>query len=297
MGTSFDLYFEGDVIAGSFIKYSDIPALDETEQLRLMKSWFIEHYDLSISTKENCEYDKDRIIDPYTKLMNKFCRYIDPDLIARLTVELIDVSQIWVEPLDESDYSIDTSTSPFDLFNESIDRLYELLSAQKGYKSPEVEQHFYGLIHSSAFTSLETYLLSTFTKVVFSTDEVLKDFITKQTKYTPPKYDVADLLTGSEHIQECVDKVKKDFRRSLINLSWHNPQEVLNRFAMLGIKVEVDIDKLKNIANIRHDIVHRNGVDMDGVSIHISPDDLDDTLGVIGNLVERIEWAVNDPFY
>lgn len=296
MGTSFDLYFEGDVIAGSFIKYDDIYDLNEQEQYSLMKSWFLENFDLAGSNKSSCEYDKDRVIDPQPNLMEKFGQYVDHDTIYDLSVELTDVGQIWINAFDEIDCSIDTNPYPFDLFKESIERLYELLSSQKCYKSHEVEQHFYGLIHSSAFTSLETYLLSTFTKVVFRTDDVLKQFITKQTKYTPPKYDIGDLLTGPEHIQECINKVKRDFKRSLHGLSWHNPQEVSNRFAMLDVKVDFDIETLKYIASIRHDIVHRNGVDIEGAPVYISSDDLDDTLTAIRNLVERIEWATDIPF-
>ncbi|GAA0464123.1 hypothetical protein GCM10009412_39800 [Aeromonas salmonicida subsp. achromogenes] len=75
---------------------------------------------------------------------------------------------------------------------------------------------------------------------------------------------------------------------SILKLSWHKIEEVFNRFMMVDIKFEFDLSKMDSIAGTRHDIVHRNGVNGEGIPTYISGDELGETRQVIRDFAAHV---------
>ncbi|CAJ1790220.1 TPA: HEPN domain-containing protein [Aeromonas salmonicida subsp. salmonicida] len=277
-------------IDGRYVFMDEIADMDRNDQLDRMDVWLNENYTYVESTSPLMSLMNSEKISLFDVLKDAFHPWIHEDVIRELAEELeYHNSGIWVsfgDPFEPWDMKV--PKNPYEQFIESMDRIDELVESQQTFRSHSIQQHFRGLIHSSVYTTLETFTVEIFLKRVFSSDSVMGRYLAKQKHYAPPKFDIHDLLNGDGHIVCCIDGVKRDLMSSILKLSWHKIEEVFNRFMMVDIKFEFDLSKMDSIAGTRHDIVHRNGVNGEGIPTYISGDELGETRQVIRDFAAHV---------
>ncbi|HHQ4629261.1 HEPN domain-containing protein [Aeromonas hydrophila] len=278
------------MIDGRYVFMDEIADMDRNEQIDKMDVWLNENYTYVESSSPLISLMNSEKISLFDVLKDAFHPWVDEDVIREVAEELeYHNSGIWVffgDPFEPWDIKV--PRNPYEQFLESMDRIDELVESQQTFRSHSIQQHFRGLIHSSVYTTLETFTVGVFLKRVFSSDSVMGRYLAKQKHYAPPKFDIHDLLNGDGHIACCIDQVRHDLKLSILKLSWHKIGEVFNRFMMVDIKFEFDLSKMDSIADIRHDIVHRNGADGEGVPTYISGDGLDETRQMIRDFAAHV---------
>jgi hypothetical protein len=277
-------------IDGRYVFMDEIADMDTMAQIDRMDVWLNENYTYIEPKSPLMMFFGGDGINLFDILNGSFYPWVSDNVIREAAESLEEFNPgIWVPAFDGYDMWDDTlPRNPYEKFLESMDRIDELVQSQQTFTSHSIQQHFRGLIHSSVYTTLETFTVEVFLKRVFSSDFVMGEYISKQKHYEPPKFDIHDLISFEGHILDCVDRVKRDLKLSILKLSWHKIGEVFNRFRMVDIKFNFDLSKLDSIADIRHDIVHRNGTNGDGVPTYISGEALDETIQVIRNFAAHV---------
>lgn len=279
------------MIDGRYVFLDDIAAMDRNEQIERMDVWLNEKYTYVESTSPLMTLMKSEKISLFDVLKASFHPWVHEDVIHE-AAEALEThnSGMWVWFADQFEmWDMNVPRNPYEKFLESMDRINELVQSQQTFSSHSIQQHFRGLIHSSVYTTLETFTVEIFLKRVFSSDSVMGRYLAKQNHYEPPKFDIHDLIAGDGHIVCCIDQVRNDLKLSILKLSWHKIGEVFNRFRMVDIKFNFNLSKMDSIAETRHDIVHRNGADkVKGIPTYITGDGLDETIQMIRDFAAHV---------
>jgi hypothetical protein len=282
------------MIDGRYVFMDDLKRMGHGEQYGLMKTWFEENYD-SLSVKSVAfRLLKPTPVYPENELLDAFGSSVPSFLIEELASDLEQTDLVWFDIIEyvhmEDLYS---SEDPSIEFYNSLTKNEEIIEINRSvdYITSDVAAHMNALLHTSIFSSLEKFLVSTFISVVFSTDRKLSSFISIQSRppYKSPQYSIIDILNGPEYINSCIDDYKRGLKGHIAkNLSWHSMKDVLIRFDSVGIELDFDITELERLIEIRHGLVHRDGYNSEGKAIRISGDELEATIREVVSFVELV---------
>lgn len=282
------------MIDGRYVFMDEIIRMHYDEQYDLMRTWFMENHE-SMSTRTVLfKLLKPTIVEPGEVLCDTFGDLIKRSVIEELASDLEEVDSVWIEPFDYDHIDdLFSNADPSIEFYNSTTKIEEIIENNQShdYITIDVAEYMNGLLHTSIFSSLEKFLVSTFINVVFSTDERLSSFIAVQSRnpYKSPQYSIIELLKGSNYINERIEEYKRGLKGHIAkNLSWHSMKEVLIRFNSVGIELDFDITELERHIEIRHGIVHRDGYTSDGEAIRISGDQLEATIKEVMGFVELV---------
>lgn len=201
-------------------------------------------------------------------------------------VDNVSVDEEYAE--DESDYEnyvFDLTPEQISTVLDEVDRL-SVLSKEFLYR-----QLFAGTI-----TSMEAFLSSTLIRAVLSSEENKRKFVEKYLPYR-------DEQISFSSIYQRMEKMDVTIQDTLRSLMYHNLGKIKPIYKdVLDIDLG-DISEIMKAVQIRHDIVHRSGIDNDGNLHSISRDDVIKLVESVSSLMSRVSSnlplapdSAEDPF-
>lgn len=197
-------------------------------------------------------------------------------------VELVyDVAQEPEEEWDDSWEYVEPST--FDEFNATIIELRGMLHSGLALSSGT----FLKMVDAFAVTAMEAYLSGTLIKKVKENDDYLLNAAEKIKEIRDEKMNLHEVVKNP-------DQAKNRILENLYELMYHNLRKIKGIYEdVFGIKINYPLKDLIAIVRRRHDIVHRNGKDKDGVEIILSATMVEQDIDVISSFVKKINDLIN----
>lgn len=148
------------------------------------------------------------------------------------------------------------------------------------------------LLYANAITYLETYLFETLKSQVFQNENSLRNFVEKYEPFNNEdsfKYRLANIFQVKDNLKSHVEK-------ELNGLLYHNLPKIKNIYRTI---LDIDLGEIKECCKavkIRHDIIHRNGKDIEGKEHEITKEDVSRILNHVNKIKESIENQINPLF-
>jgi hypothetical protein len=270
----------------------DIEELAPEAQKQEMRSWFLANYTDPI---QNAPFESAEgpyyflwggPYDPYEELSAEFGIEVPEDVIRELADELSSIASGWTGNPNEQDvdnYEFDTHsfTEHRESFDVAITNI-DLILCMK------VELHLLQpllrLLYANVITALETYLFYFFYAAIQDDNNLFRKFVEMNPDFIKRKMNLSDVFTEYENIDQTV-------REYLIAISWHNLPRVKPLYEGV-LKIKFNDAKMREILTavaIRHDIVHRNGKNKNGVEMVLTREQIIPLISHVKDFVELIE--------
>jgi hypothetical protein len=141
----------------------------------------------------------------------------------------------------------------------------------------------YRLLHVQVVTILECYLSDFFISRIKDNSTLLRKFIETTPTFKEQKTTVADVF-------KTMDSIEKRANAHLARLVWHRLNEVSKLYQkVLGLAFPSDMKAIRDVIDVRHELVHRNGRKPDGTVHEIGEADVKDAIELAEKLVGHIE--------
>ena len=156
------------------------------------------------------------------------------------------------------------------------------------YEDKLIQQTSNRLVFSGIISSFETYVKEVIYYLILRTYNGLRCFVENYKQYKNEKILLEEIFRVNDTIQ---DRVTND----LDKLSFHNIPLVISLFKIY----EIDISKFKykeeanTAVRLRHDIVHRSGVNYNNSLIIISKEEIKKTMVLFDEFVKLINAETN----
>lgn len=274
------------------ILLDDFAELSEEEQKEQMQTWFLENYEDPVERTPYESREGGYIYiwgGPYDahEELSIFGGYASDELIEELAQELSYDCPEWTSVEKQSDYDdnyldlILSDNEYYSSFNESISHVKKLLEI--GVEG-EAKIHLLGLLHVSVITAIETYLSDAFINTVLNNTGNMRKLVVSNPEFKKRTFKLSEVYKTFESIDNEVKKY-------LLSLMWHNLKKIKPLY-----KDTLDINYPEKQATtpifqaikIRHDIVHRNGKDINGNAPLITEETLNKLIGDASNFVNYI---------
>lgn len=218
----------------------------EEQELQPMHEWIEDNYgDLDLDDNEH----------EWEKAVNEYNEYL----------ERIQAQEAYEHAANEYNYYIHLKLEEADdRFSSDYSQLLQLVNNGRG-----LEPLLYKMSYAHAVTLFEVYMEDIAKSLIARDDDFLMSLLRNSNAITSKKYSLKDFLVNKDNLEQELDtrKLRTKAIASLSNILYHDIDKVVNTFeSMLDRDLEFDKRELKRIVHIRHDIVHRNGVNKDGIT-------------------------------
>ncbi|MCB2426903.1 hypothetical protein [Methylophaga pinxianii] len=215
--------------------------------------------------------------DEYAEEWQELSRKYDDWMEHLLETAQIDEDFDW--------YRNQAYSSIYEQFQIEISRLKLIIGQNYNY---DEELTFCKMVFAHAVTLLETYLGDSVKYLVLSEEKYLKNAINKIDELKKAKFSLIDIHYQKDGVQGFV----------LIELSkvmYHNISKVKRILeSIIDTPLEIDISMVGYIASVRHDIVHRNGRSIDGESIDLHPELVNEAISGIESFAKQLQFKINE---
>lgn len=178
--------------------------------------------------------------------------------------------------------SLENECNYYSIFKVSIDKISEVLEIIKGQKRSNM---LYPLLYVNVIGTMEAYLSDTFIHKVLSSPEMKRRFTEKFKDFKEEKFCLTDLFKKYEEHDKHIFKALRD-------IIYHQLPKVKAMYRdILGVDLG-NIQELMKTIMIRHDIVHRNGKDINGNPKEVTDTDVTDLINKTGDFIFNIEEQI-----
>lgn len=163
-------------------------------------------------------------------------------------------------------------------FNRELSNLKSLLTIKLDMN---LESILNRQIFISVISTMETFLFEVFISTTINETEYLKKFISTHPAFKQSKFELRDIFTEYDRIEETAKKI-------MLDTIYHNLPSVSNMYKdTFGITFP-PINEVYKYVMLRHDLVHRNGKDKDGNPVPISDKDIIEMMDKISAFIFEI---------
>jgi len=153
-------------------------------------------------------------------------------------------------------------------------------------------KHLLKLLYGSSVTALESYLADAFKYNILNDEKYLKKFVDTYKPFQNEKrVTLPSILSSSDFAKDTIkDYVSKIVLSELNGIIFHKLNKVRVMYGCVyGIKFPDDWEKMFEHIQIRHDIYHRNGKDIEGYELELTIDDVTQVIMDVIRFIEDIE--------
>lgn len=177
--------------------------------------------------------------------------------------------------------SLESEYNYYSIYTISINQVKETLEGIQEQKR-SVKQLLYRLLYVNVIGSMEAYLSDTFIHAVLSSQEMKRKFTEKFKDFREEKFSLSDLF-------KIMDKHDRHIYKKLRDIIYHQLPKVSSMYKdILGIDLG-NIQEIMKAVVIRHDIVHRNGKDINGNLNEITETDILNLISKTESFIQNIE--------
>lgn len=277
-------------------KSEKAPTIDE------MRDWFRSHFEDPahslpyITAEGGYQWIYGGPCDAGEELQNKFGGVASEEdieeLVGELERECIDWTPTYDHYADYEDYNdyiyledLNYSKAEAKL-KEHLADVLELASASF---SEGLANKYRQMLYANVVGALEAYLCERFMQLVLQDEKIFRNFVSTYPKYKEVKLGLRDIFITLERLR---DEVKKE----LLDFVWHRFIHVKEMFKDT---LDVEFSNLATLikaVKLRHDIVHRNGVNKEGQDVVVTPEELLALIEHIIALVTSLEEQLVNKF-
>ena len=290
--TAEETYFDPE--SGRDIRQDQLAGFSEDEQKHVVKHWFHQHYE---DPAENTPYESAEGGYIYIwggphcaeeVLYSEFGDVLPYERIEQIADELESEHGVteWASIPGPEDFDTSFFASEFfPRFEDSIDRIRRLVS----YELQDADQRpFIALLYANAITSLEAYLSDVFISLVLRHPSLLRKFVESDPAFRTQRTTTSELF-------KVMDSIGARVRTQLYVLPFHRLEKVQKMYEQtLDIKFPSGLTTILGAVQLRHDIIHRNGLRKDATEVILSKSALDDLLDAVEAFVGSIDRDVRE---
>ena len=270
---------------------AEIGKLSPEQQTEIAKHWFFQHYEDPVHNTpyESAEggyiYIWGGPHDAHDVLHSEFSDIIPEDVVEAAADELENEHDVteWASIPGPEDFDI-----PSEYFVKFQGNIFtaERLLVQPINKPDEAA--FFALLYANAITTLEAYLADAFISLVLKHPSLLRKFVESDPIFKTQRISVAELFMHA-------DSLPKRVRDHLYVLPFHRLEKVQKMYhAVLGITFPPGLRDILEAVQVRHDIIHRNGVTKEGEQITLARNDVESLLSRVQDLVGQVDNKIRD---
>lgn len=153
--------------------------------------------------------------------------------------------------------------------------------------SDSTEQSMRYMLYASIIASLETYLGDALIATTKGARRYMRQFVETFHDFNEIKFRLSEVFARYDTIEEVAIKAMAD-------VLYHDLAKVSGIYkAALGVSIPTDIKDLYQAVSVRHDIVHRNGKNRDGVYHSISREAVDKLAERVTEFVSTVHEQIN----
>ncbi len=273
---------------------SALAALEPERKKQIAKHWFLEHYE---NPAENTPYETAEggyiyiwggPHDADEVLQSEFHGIISEDLLGEIADELEteEGTDEWASIPGRDDFDLGYLVSDFyPRFEKSVETIRRLLGQKVDATD---ESSFFALLYVNAITILEAYLSDVFITLVLKHQPLLRKFVESDSVFKAQRISTAELFKQMESIPARV-------KNHLYVLPFHRLEKVQKMYqAVLGITFQVGLTEILKAVQIRHDIVHRNGLTRDGKAVTLPRTEVESLLTRVEEFVSQVDKEVRE---
>jgi hypothetical protein len=267
---------------------------DEETQLEAMRDWFYASFqdpadETPYDSEDGYVYLYGGPYDPEEVLREKFEGKVPEEVLDDIIKEIGDESWEWERrprPEDYDDYVLDTiapASEQVGRYNANIGNIRKLIAVK--IEAAE-EQFLLRMLFASVVTLLETYLSDIFVSSIKGNPNALRKFVETFPRFKDEGFKLSEIFGKWEGLEHRV-------RTILVGeIVWHR---LLNIGKMFKSTFDVDFPEAKKLAellraiDIRHDLVHRSGMNQDGAEHLITRETIENLIKETDALVEVLE--------
>lgn len=217
----------------------------EQQELQPMYEWIEDNYgDLDPDTNER----------EWEDAVNEYNEYL----------ERLQAQEAYEHAADEYNYYIHLKLEEADdRFSSDFSQLLQLVKNGGSSADPLL----YKMCYAHAVTLFEVYMEDIAKSLITRDDEFLMPFLRNSNAIATKKYSLKDLLVNKDILEQQIDvhELRTKALAALSSILYHDIDKVVHTFeSMLDRDLEFDKKGLKRVVHIRHDVVHRNGVNKEG---------------------------------
>lgn len=286
------LYLDPEV--GRDLTARELAALDPERQKEIAKHWFLERYE---NPAENTPYETAEggyiyiwggPHDANEVLQTEFDGILSEDCLGEIADELetdCGTNQ-WASIPGSDDFDLSYLVSDFyPRFEKSVETVRRLLGQKINQND---ESSFSALLYVNAITLLEAYLSDVFISLVVKHHSLLRKFVESDPIFKTQRISTAELFQQMESIPARV-------KSHLYVVPFHRLEKVQKMYkAVLEIMFPVGMTEILKAVQIRHDIVHRNGLTKEGAEITLSRTDVEVLLTHVEEFVTQVDKKVRE---
>jgi len=293
MSVKIQKFEEGMIISGVYYRYDELACLELDNKIGLMCEWFSENHSMVKIGSNTYRFRKSHEVNPLLVIGEVFSDAIDADSISLAAESVIKSDHIWCAGSESSiwGFYVQSEPDPYPNFQTSIEHIQAILEHSYNLARGAVQHQLFHILYSNIFTTFESYISAAFIHKLFSSNDALHHFLTKQKEFGISQPKMTDLLCDEEHIGELIEEMKAKLKTDLTKTSWHDLEKVARRFSQIGIKVPFSKSGLNKIIDTRNDIVHRNGRTAGGDSVVVMRDQIESAINTVRMLAEHIHNA------
>jgi hypothetical protein len=165
-------------------------------------------------------------------------------------------------------------------FNKEISNLKQLNDVS--LENPDLQETLKRQIYSGAITCLEDYLSTTLIQEVLNKEEYFKNFVRTYHGIKHRKFNLSEIYDN-------LDKLRDVVKVELVDVIYHDLPKVKG---MYKDTLNIDFPEIKDLMTViktRHDMVHRNGKNKDGIKIDITKELISGVISKVEDFVKSID--------
>lgn len=148
------------------------------------------------------------------------------------------------------------------------------------------EDCYFKMIYVHAVTILETFLGDIVKHLIISDEKYLINALTSIDEVKKTKFTLLEILNEKEAVRGITLKL-------LSNILYHNIPKVKKILELiLKNSLRLDLNKINQVISFRHDIVHRNGKNINNIPIIINKNIILEAVNAIENFAEAIQASM-----